>query len=282
MSESNITQKEYWNGPHGRRWADFREIFEARFASHIPPLMDKVAARAGDHVVDIGCGFGPSTVRVAQQVGPTGSVIGLDISRVLLDQAERLAGQSLGEDYDVQFIEADAQTYPFKKGWADIVCSRFGVMFFADPVAAFKNIRTVLKDGGRLAFICWAPPQENQWMTAPTKAAQKHLNLPPPPPPGSPGIFAFADRDRIDQILSDAGFSDISIEKVTPNVTVGTNLDDAVSDALAVAPWASALDGQAEATVAALMAEIRATFEPYETPQGVVIQSACWLVGARS
>ena len=203
----NADQIAYWNADAGETWAALQKQMDAQLEPHGLRAMEALAPAAGERIVDVGCGSGQTSLALGQAVGRSGAVMGLDISRPLLDLARRRAAESGAAN--VSFGEADVQTYAFAPATFDAVFSRFGVMFFADPPAAFANIRRALKPGGRLAFVCWRTPAENIFMTLPYTAAAAQFPPAPPPTPGAPGPFAFADPDRVRHILSSAGFRDI-------------------------------------------------------------------------
>ena len=173
------------------------------------------APRHGEHVIDIGCGTGGTTAALAHAVGIAGHVLGVDISEPLIEaaRAHRLDNAT--------FVVGDAATHPFKAGSYDLVFSRFGVMFFADPVAAFRNIRRALKPAGRLVFIAWRTPQENPWGTVPVRAAQPFLPPQPRPGPEDPGQFSFGDRARVERILGEAGFQSLRLEPIDRQIWMG-------------------------------------------------------------
>ncbi|MET0273706.1 MAG: methyltransferase domain-containing protein, partial [Phenylobacterium sp.] len=180
----------------------------------------------------------------------------------------------------VEFIEADAQTYPFADAALDAAFSRFGVMFFADPQAAFANIRGALKPGGRLAFVCWRPAAENPIMTLPFQAAADHLPPPQPPEPGAPGPFAFADPQRVRSILTQAGFQDVEITPHEEKIG-GGDLETALGLALQVGPLGSALREHPDKRDV-VTAAVRAALAQHDGPDGVKLDSATWIVTARA
>jgi SAM-dependent methyltransferase len=199
--------------------------------------------------------------------------------------AERLAraqGAAAGAA-NVRFVNADAQTHRLDADSADVVFSRFGVMFFADPAAAFANLRQALTARGRLAFVCWRSFPENPWMAVPMMAAIQHVTLPPPPPPDAPGPFAFADADRVHAILTGAGFTDVGVNAVDETLTVGgtTDLDRAVRFLLDLGPTARVLREADPAVLPAVTAAIREALRPYHGPEGVRMTGAAWIATAR-
>lgn len=205
--ERHARQVEAWNGAMGEQWA----ANEARTERALGPVLDALLAhagpRAGQRVVDVGCGAGGTTLRLAEAVGPAGEVIGLDVSAVILEVARaRLAGVA-----NARLELADALTWtlagPTASPLADLLISRFGVMFFGDPVAAFANLRRALKPGGRFAFAAWAALVDNPWITVPLAAAQAVVPPAPPADPDEPGQFAFGNPARVFRILHDAGFA---------------------------------------------------------------------------
>ncbi|MBS0471133.1 MAG: methyltransferase domain-containing protein [Proteobacteria bacterium] len=273
----NADQIEYWNGPAGQRWAEARDTMDANMASIAKALLDFVAAKPGEHVLDIGCGSGGTTLAYAKAVGVGGQVIGADISRPMLAVA-RERGAANGSK--AEFIEADASTFAFKPEF-DVVASRFGVMFFADPTAAFANIRKALKPGGRLAFVCWRSMPENLWAAAPFAAARDLLPEQPPADPHAPGPFAFADSARTVGILEGAGFKDVTATKLDTVMHIARTAPEAAQFSLRIGPLsraASVVEPDVRAKIEARVAE---AMKKFETPDGVSPPAACWLVGAR-
>ena len=277
MSDApNTAQVEYWNEAAGPTWADLQAPLDRQLAPLGRAAMAALGPRPGERILDIGCGAGETSLDLAAAVKPGGEVTGVDISRPLLEVARRRAAGLAG----VEFVEADAQTYPFTPAKFDAVFSRFGVMFFADPTAAFANIRAALKPGGRLAFVCWRNPSENPIMVLPMMAAAPHLPPAPPFEPDAPGPFAFADAERVRGILSQAGFTDI---RATPHdeKVGGGDLDTVAGLALKVGPLSRALR-EAPHQRDAVITAVRAALAPHQGLDGVKLDSATWIVTARA
>jgi SAM-dependent methyltransferase len=232
--EPNAAQLAYWNESAGPTWADLQGPLDQQLAPLGRRAMAELALDGGLQVLDIGCGAGETTLALA---AAGAEATGVDISRPLLEVARRRAEGAAG----VRFLEADAQTWPFEAGSFDAVFSRFGVMFFADPPAAFANIRRALKPGGRLAFVCWRTPFENPIMSLPMMAALPHIATPTAPPqPGAPGPFAFADPERVREVLTAGGFTDIAITPHDQEIGPG-DLETTVGLALQVGPLGALL-----------------------------------------
>lgn len=278
MSEAaNADQVAYWNAQAGETWATHQERLDRQIETLGAVAMAALAPRPGEGAIDIGCGCGQTTLALAGAVGPGGFVTGVDISRPMLAVARRRAASAA----NAAFLEADAQTHPFPPGAADAIFSRFGVMFFEDPSAAFANIRAALKPGGRLGFVCWRPFPLNEWMLVPLQAALALVPAPPPPPdPFAPGPFAFADADRVRGILEGAGFSEIAIEPHDARIG-GNPLDEAVDLALRVGPLGMLLRENPDRKEA-VIAAVREALRPHEGPDGVMLNSATWIVTARA
>jgi len=277
----NVQQAQYWNEQAGPRWVAVQDFIEAQIGPLGLHAIERAAVAPGERVLDVGCGCGATSIELARRVGPGGSVAGVDISRVMLERARsrvRDAGLS-----HLRFEEADAQTHGFPRAGFDVLFSRFGVMFFADPEAAFVNLRHALRPGGRLVFICWRPVVENPWMMVPLSAALRHLPPPPLLAPDAPGPFAFADAERVRGILSRAGFGEVRCEALDEMLAVagGADLDRTVEVLLQIGPTAAAMR-EVDAEVARLVASaVRESIVPFHTPQGVRMASAAWIVTAR-
>src|SRR6202163_3594609 len=240
--DQNADQIAFWNGLAGQHWTDRQQAQDTILGPVSDVLIDRVKARAGERIVDVGCGCGATTIALAQKVCPSGHVLGVDISAPMLARARQIAPAGLPSD----FVLADATVYPFDPASFDLLVSRFGVMFFADPALSFANIRKALRPSGRLAFACWREPRDHPWLMTPLQAVYQHVPKLPQLGPEDPGPFAFASEARVNRILSEAGFSQIAMERcdLSLDVGIGRGLDAAVESALEIGPAARALDGQ--------------------------------------
>ena len=202
--ERHEEQRAYWNGEPGGRWLARADDTDRM----LEPILEAAIAQAkvmpGETVLDVGCGCGASLIALARAVGETGRVVGMDISEQMLG----LARERTATLPQVECIVADAATHDFSALQADLIFSRFGVMFFGDPAAAFANMKRGLKPGGRIVFACWRGIQENAWMDVPLRAAYKHVPRQPRPGPEDPGPFSFADTERVTRIFREAGLPD--------------------------------------------------------------------------
>ena len=273
---TNAEQIEFWNGTAGHRWARLQDRIDLQLNNITDALMPFADARPGMRILDIGCGAGTTTLRLGMVVAPGGTVAGIDISVPMLDVA-RARAQAMNAD--IVFLESDASRHDFQPVF-DLVFSRFGVMFFDDPVAAFRNIRRALVPKGRLAFVCWRSFKENEWAFVPFAAASHLLPEQPPADPNAPGPFAFADAQRLKKILAKANFADIRIEKLDTVSNVGADLDQAADAALNIGPLSRAAADVSDGTREEIRSVVKAALEKYETPSGVTPGAACWLVGA--
>ncbi len=276
-AEPNADQVAYWNSDVGQNWATFQDEIDAMFAPLTQVVLDRAAARLGENVVDIGCGCGATVIELARRVGPQGSVLGVDVSAVMLARAaERIVGL-----HPARLIEADASTHPFART-ANLVFSRFGVMFFDDPVAAFANIRQALAPGGRLVMAVWRPLADNDWANVPLGAALPHLPPQAPSDPHAPGPFAFADPNRVGGILAEAGFSAIAVDSHDTTIVMGGPGEAALAAARAmrIGPVARAVRDADQPSHDAAEAAIRAEFTRRQGPDGVVLGGAIWLISA--
>ena len=278
--DHNADQIAYWNGEAGQRWTDRQSVQDVVLAPVTEQLIARIAAQPGQRILDVGCGTGAIAIELARRVAPSGRVLGIDISTPMLERARQLTPKELPADYAL----ADATVYPFEAGSFDLLVSRFGVMFFADPVLSFRNLRTALRPDGRLVFACWREPRENGWMMAPLMAAYKHVPKLPPQSPDDPGPFAFADEARVTRILGEAGFADVAMEAcpLSFDVAAGRGLEAAVQGALEIGPAHRALEGQPPEVVAAATQSIREALTPFARGPSVWLPGAIWIVTARA
>jgi ubiquinone/menaquinone biosynthesis C-methylase UbiE len=276
---ANATQREKWNTETGSRWLERHAIIDQQIAPFGHQTMDRANIQPGWRVLDVGCGCGETTVELARRVGHSGSVRGVDISAPLIEAARALAQKS--DLRNVRFDEADAQTFLFSAASFDLIFSRFGIMFFDDPDAAFHNLRSALRPGGGLAFACWPAPRENQFVTIPVAAAARHVALPAPGAPDAPGPFAFADADRVRRILSRSDFSAIAIERVTEKVG-RMSLEETTDLLFQLGPLDEILAGLDGETKHAIRTDLRAALRQFETSGRVSLDAVAWLVTARA
>lgn len=278
--DKNADQIAYWNGPGGQRWAERQAIQDVVLAPVADVLIDRAKAKAAERIIDVGCGAGATTIAFAEKVGPAGHVMGIDISRPMLARARQVAPAGL----PVDFVLADATVYPFEPASFDLVASRFGVMFFAEPAHSFANLRKALRPSGRLVFACWRDPRENPFFMAPLQAVYKHAPRLPQLGPEDPGPFSFASEARVQRILSEAGFSGVAMERcdLALDIAVGRGLDAAVQGALEIGPAARALAEQPPEVVAAATHSIREALAAYARGQSVPLPASIWIVTANA
>lgn len=273
-AERGAEQAAYWNGPGGQGWlASYRRI-ERSIAAFSEELLRTAAAQPGERVIDIGCGTGATTTALASAVGPSGHVLAVDISETLIEAAR---SQHLG---NATFIAGDAATHLFDAASYDLVFSRFGVMFFGEPVAAFRSFRQALRPAGRLVFLCWRTAPENPWGAVPLRAAIPFLPPMARPGPEDPGQYSFGDRSRVERILKEAGFAEPSFRPIDRPVFLGPTLAEILDNAGRYGPLARAFAGVEPAAIAKAKAAIAAALEPHLGPDGVFLPGACWLVSA--
>ncbi len=274
----NASQAEYWTSVAGPRWTEHQKHQDQVLRPISDRLIVAAAPKPGDQVIDVGCGCGATTIDFAAGVGPGGDVLGLDISEPMLARARQRAPRNL----PIRFELADATVYDFEPDGADLVVSRFGVMFFADPARSFANLRKSLKPGGRLVFACWREAKQNPWMIVPLREAGKHAPPLPETDPEAPGPFAFANEARVRRILTDAGYTDIALtpQDLEVDIAVGQGLDTAVKSAMTIGPTSRMLDGQSEAVRAAATGDIRKALAGYARGESVPLGAAIWMVTA--
>jgi SAM-dependent methyltransferase len=278
MTNANRDQIEYWNSDEARRWVDQQWRYDAMLEPYARRLLGAAEIAPDERVLDVGCGTGTTTLAAA--VGAR-DVLGIDIAESMIARARDQARERGLQN--ARFEVADAQTAIFEADY-DVVISRFGVMFFDDPVAAFANLRTALRRNGRTVFVCWQNIAGNEWVLVPGTAAAAHVPPRDVGESGAPGPFALGDAERLRAYLTGAGFGDVGIEPLAESILLGGGgtLDDAVdffrSTSMARTLFAEASPDE----VARAIEAVREAMAPYQTPEGVRLGTAAWLVHARS
>ncbi|MFU8850436.1 class I SAM-dependent methyltransferase [Micromonospora sp. SL1-18] len=271
----NVEQAEAWNGPEGTHWAEHAAQWDAVSAELNEPLLAAGGIKPDDRVLDLGCGNGQST-RLAARRARDGYALGVDLSGPMLRTARaHAADEGLT---NVRFEQGDAQVHPFPPGEFDVALSRGGLTFFANPGAAFTNIAHALRPGGRLAFTCARAVDEQQWFTVFMTALVGRVPRIDPTAPYEPGMFSLADTQRVEELLTTAGFRDITMTGVDPAMTYGRDVADATQLVLGTGPARALLDDVDAATRA--RAALTTALSAYEHPDGVQLKGAFWLVTA--
>jgi len=272
--QSNVDQIAFWNGDAGGKWVKSQERLDAMLAGITVELIEAAAPAAGERILDIGCGCGDTSIQLAA----TGAhVTGIDISEPMLGRAKQRASEITARP--VQFLHADASAHAFQPLF-DVLFSRFGVMFFADPDAAFANMKKALKPSGRLAFACWRDWRENEWVRVPVGAVRPHVPPQPQLGPEDPGPFSFADLGRLRRILSSAGFDRIAIRPFDAPLELGAAFDDAIAHIQDFGPVSRLLSEASDAQRAQAAAALRDAFKPYADRKPLSLGGAVWIVTA--
>lgn len=279
---ANDAQIDYWNTTAGPTWVARQVFFDTMLAPFGSAAVRAANPAAGQHLIDVGCGCGTTTLELARRSGRSGGVLGVDVSAPMLDVARRRA-EAAGLERVVTFVQADAQTFAFDGG-ADCVFSRMGVMFFDDPVAAFANLASAVRADGRLVFACWQPMALNDWMAVPLAALRRVVVLPPSPAPDAPGPFAFGDADRVRAILGAAGWTRVELESMRERLAFGGDegLAGVVGHVAELNVTRAALaDADDNTRTRALAAMRMALAEHVDSNGHVRLDGAAWLVRAR-
>ena len=277
VDPSNQDAFQAWDGDDGAYWAEHHDRFDAGLVGYHARLLDAAAIAPGEHVLDIGCGNGQTTREAARRSG-TGRALGVDLSsRMLAVARERAAEQGIA---NVEFVQGDAQVHPFDPGAFDLAISRFGAMFFGDPVAAFTNIGRALRPDARLVLLVWQALDRNPWVADVREAVAVGRDL-PTPPPGAPGPFSLADPDRARSLLEAAGFAEVDCQSVEAPVSHGRDADAAFTFVSNQGLTRFLMQGLDDDGRARALAALRASLEAHAGADGVRYDSAAWLVRAR-
>jgi SAM-dependent methyltransferase len=270
-------QTALWSGAGGQGWVAAQQLVDQLFQPLEDLLVDTVSPETTRRVLDVGCGTGGTTVAVARRLDANGSCTGIDISEPMIAAAQARAQR---QGASVVFIVADAQTYPLEPASFDAIISRFGVMFFNDSVEAFRNLRRAARAGASLRLIVWRSADENPIMTTAERAAAPLLPDLPARRPNEPGQFAFADRDRVRQILQDSGWSAIDIQPIDVPCALPENA--LVRYLTSLGPVGRRLQQADDQLRARVVAAVRPAFDPYVHDAQVRFSAACWMVAARA
>ncbi len=272
-----------WNDILVPKFKRFRSVLVHGFRGHSDTALAAGGPVAGQRVLDVGCGFGETSIELAGRVGPAGSVLGIDCCEGFTEVGASDAAKA--GVTNVRFEVSDAQTRLFE-GEFDFCFARFGTMFFQSPKAAMRNLRSALRPQGRLLMIVWRSLEDNEWVRVPTKVAAAHL--PPPPETGrtcGPGPFSMADRESVTDILTGAGFVDVVFTRVDVPVTVGATVDEALDLALQIGPAGELMREAGDIGIArrpVIEAELRRMLAGYQTDHGIVMPSSSWAITARA
>ena len=277
----NAAQIEFWNSAATRAWADQYARMDRAVAALTKELLDLATPQPGERVLDIGCGPGTTVLELARRVGPGGHVLGADVSEPSVARAcERIATAGLRH---AEAIVADASVHPFTPDSFELAFSRFGIMFFSDPVAAFENVQRAMKPGGRLALAVFRAASETLWPNAPLEAV-RHL-LPPIPTPGpdEPGPFSWADPARVHRILEGAGFSEVSLTPLDPEIQLAgpKGEAEAADFVMVMGPLMRVLPCLSAAERENVRATLEVYFRGHAAPHGIVLPAEIWVVRAR-
>jgi SAM-dependent methyltransferase len=270
-------QARLWNGASGQAWIDAQETLDRLFKPIEALLVEAVAAVSARRVLDVGCGTGSTTLAVARLLGSKGSCTGIDISEPMLAVARARAER---EAVPARFICADAQAHTFEPASVDLIMSRFGVMFFADPVRAFENLRSAAGNEAHLRCVAWRSAAENPFMTAAERAAAPLLPDVPPRRTDGPGQFAFADRDKVHAILKQSGWTGIDIQPLDSECTLPES--DLLGYVTRLGPVGRMLQEVDDRTRALIVEAVRPAFDGYVHGAEVRFTAACWMVTAQA
>lgn len=276
MTIANQEMAAAWDGHEGDVWTEHAERYDRTGVRIWKAYLDRRPISERDRVLDIGCGTGRSTLDAAR-LAPAGHALGVDLSARMLERArQRSAAEGVA---NVRFVQADAQVHPFDDTF-DVAISSFGVMFFADPVAAFGNIGGALRPGGRLAILAWRELARNEWLTVLREALALGRDL-PQPPPSAPGPFGLADADHVRRVLDAAGFEDIHLEPIEEPVNFGADADDAFSFVRVLGIVEGLTQDLDAPSRARALDQVHRALKAHDTGDGVLLGSSAWLITAR-
>lgn len=276
--QAKVDQATLWNGAAGNAWVEAQTILDEMLAPYEKLLIQEGLQDDTRSVLDVGCGAGSTTLAAARRLRDVGSCVGVDISAALLEVAKaRATGEKIT---NASFVCADAQSHSFEPKRFDAVISRFGVMFFDDPAAAFLNIRRAAKSGGLLKVVTWRSPAENPFMTTAARAAAPFLPSLPKPDPNGPGQFGLSDPDRVRRVLDTSGWTSVDLRPV--DVPTSVPEKELLAYVTKIGPVGIALKEVDEHTRERTVKAVHAAFAAFVTDGAARFNAACWVVTARA
>ena len=281
MSSDNSEQIAEWNGATGRQWVEKQREVDAIIVPFGEAALEAAAPRPGEHVIDVGCGCGDTSIAIARIVGEQGTVLGVDVSQPMLAVARSQCEQA--RIRNLEFLEADASEARLP-AQVDLLFSRLGVMFFSQPSPAFSHLRKSLRPGGRCTFVCWRAPRDNPWAMAPLSAAREAIGVTPPQAdPDAPGPFAFADDGRLRAIMSDAGFVDVAVRRFDVSLSLGTSPRDAAERSLRIGAASRFVREVGIEHLPIILVAVERAMAQLAAPDGQVrLKGSSWIVSAAS
>jgi SAM-dependent methyltransferase len=273
----NTEQSHAWNGYEGQHWAEHYEHWDNVVGSLNRPLFAAAAIAETDRVLDVGCGNGQTT-RLAASLAPRGHALGVDLASPMVRRAREIAAEEVIAN--VRFEQGDAQVYPFPAGEFDVALSRGGLTFFGDQIAAFTNIASALRPGGRLIFVCLQDSTRQEWFTTLTSALLGRPLETNTTDPYAPGMFSLTDPDRVRRVLTQAGLAQVGVAPVEVLMNFGRDASSAAQMYITTGPARSRLSEASSATKTRAVEAVTAALRPFEGPDGVTMRGMYWLVSA--
>jgi SAM-dependent methyltransferase len=279
MSTDNTEQIAEWNGALGQVWVERHDELDRIVTPFGNAALKAAAVRPGERVIDIGCGCGDTSIEIARTVGAAGTVLGVDVSQPMLEVARAHGVKTQFKNLEFRCADASEATLPTAM---DLLFSRFGVMFFGQPIPAFGHMRKSLRAGGRCVFVCWRTPRENPWAMAPLAAARAAMGVTPPAAdPHAPGPFAFADDERLRAILTSAGFSAVNFDRFDASIDLGSTPRKAAERALSFGPASRFAREMGIEHLPTITGAVERAFASIAAPDGrVMLSGSTWIVSA--
>jgi SAM-dependent methyltransferase len=284
VAASNQEATDAWSGPLFDRFVRYRDLVTAGLGAHGEAAIEAHPPQRGDRVLDLGCGFGDTTLRLAALVGAEAEAVGIDVSEPFIEAARREASEAGVEN--VRFLTGDVQVTEFEDTF-DYAFSRMGIMFFANPVQALRNVHAALVPGGRFCAVVWRRKLDNEWMHRAELVVEEYLDHPEESdePTCGPGPFSMANADTLSEQLTIAGFEAISFQRCDLPIKIGADLDHAVEFNMSLGPAGEVLRlwgdrvGEIRPKIAR---ELREALAEFDGPEGVIAPASTWIVGARA